>query len=389
MMHAGHLLLIEETLSANFSDVMEYIASISCASYPIFSSLDIRNSGFKIAHVDANLFPAGFNNLSGTGKDLLAKNVAKYLGKHFTDAKNILIYVENFTRNLKYIESINVIKESIENAGCNVRFGIADLEEDRVLDDGTIIHKLVLKNGALCTLDGFVPDVIILNNDLTAGTPELLLSSKQRVVPSYTLGWHSRSKANHFRIFNTIMDDFCSKFALDPWLLSTYFEDCDNVDFKTKTGLECLAKKVDGLLARIKTKYSEYNIQSEPYLFVKADKGTFGMGIMTVKSGNDIVNINKKSRHSMQVIKQGRVNEHLLIQEGIPTIERAREHSAETMAYMCNNECLEMFYRYNTEKDTFSNLNSSGMHFTEGADEHLKVTKLVISKIAGIASMRE
>ena len=30
---------------------------------PFYSSIDIRNSGFKIAPIDTNLFPAGFNNL--------------------------------------------------------------------------------------------------------------------------------------------------------------------------------------------------------------------------------------------------------------------------------------------------------------------------------------
>ena len=31
---------------------------------PFYSSIDIRNSGFKISPVDTNLFPAGFNNLN-------------------------------------------------------------------------------------------------------------------------------------------------------------------------------------------------------------------------------------------------------------------------------------------------------------------------------------
>ena len=34
---------------------------------PFYTSIDIRNSGYKIAPVDTNLFPAGFNNLD---KDL-------------------------------------------------------------------------------------------------------------------------------------------------------------------------------------------------------------------------------------------------------------------------------------------------------------------------------
>ena len=31
---------------------------------PFYSSVDLRNSGFKIAPVDTNLYPGGFNNLS-------------------------------------------------------------------------------------------------------------------------------------------------------------------------------------------------------------------------------------------------------------------------------------------------------------------------------------
>src|SRR3989338_6145422 len=30
---------------------------------PLYSSVDIRDAGFKIAVVDTNIFPAGFNNL--------------------------------------------------------------------------------------------------------------------------------------------------------------------------------------------------------------------------------------------------------------------------------------------------------------------------------------
>ena len=31
---------------------------------PFYSSCDLRNSGFKLAPVDTNLFPGGFNNLN-------------------------------------------------------------------------------------------------------------------------------------------------------------------------------------------------------------------------------------------------------------------------------------------------------------------------------------
>ena len=31
---------------------------------PFYASVDLRNAGYKLAPVDTNLFPAGFNNLS-------------------------------------------------------------------------------------------------------------------------------------------------------------------------------------------------------------------------------------------------------------------------------------------------------------------------------------
>ena len=31
---------------------------------PFYSSVDVRNAGFKLAPVDTNLFPGGFNNLT-------------------------------------------------------------------------------------------------------------------------------------------------------------------------------------------------------------------------------------------------------------------------------------------------------------------------------------
>ncbi len=39
---------------------------------PIYGSVDIRDAGWKIAVVDANHFPAGFNNISAEDEPHLA-----------------------------------------------------------------------------------------------------------------------------------------------------------------------------------------------------------------------------------------------------------------------------------------------------------------------------
>src|SRR5262245_56253624 len=40
---------------------------------PVYGSIDLRNAGFKLAPIDMNLFPAGFNNLN---PDFLSQSVA-------------------------------------------------------------------------------------------------------------------------------------------------------------------------------------------------------------------------------------------------------------------------------------------------------------------------
>ena len=39
----------------------------------------------------------------------------------------------------------------------------------------------------------------------------------------------------------------------------------------------------EALLGKIRRKYKEYGINEKPFVIVKADAGTYGMGIMTVR----------------------------------------------------------------------------------------------------------
>ena len=42
------------------------------------------------------------------------------------------------------------------------------------------------------------------------------------------------------------------------------------------------------MLDQVRGKYKEYGIDREPFVIVKADAGTYGMGIMTVKDPADV-----------------------------------------------------------------------------------------------------
>ena len=91
-------------------------------SYPIYSSYDIRDAGYKISNVDANIFPAGFNNICPTDKESAVSLMKKYIDGHYgPNTKNILLVTEEHTNNLFYWENVFTIRTLIESAGKTVR----------------------------------------------------------------------------------------------------------------------------------------------------------------------------------------------------------------------------------------------------------------------------
>src|ERR1700730_12322389 len=73
---------------------------------PIYGSMDIRNAGFKLAPVDTNLFPAGFNNLNPRGLPLYVQAMQATIAEIGPDISKILLIPESHTRNQFYFESV-------------------------------------------------------------------------------------------------------------------------------------------------------------------------------------------------------------------------------------------------------------------------------------------
>lgn len=97
---------------------------------PFYASVDLRNAGFKLAPVDTNLFPAGFNNLNSASKPLCIQAFQIALERFFPNAKGIVIIPESHTRNLKYLDNVVTIQEYITLAGYHCYLGT--LREDIV-----------------------------------------------------------------------------------------------------------------------------------------------------------------------------------------------------------------------------------------------------------------
>ena len=104
--------------------------------------------------------------------------------------------------------------------------------------------------------------------------------------------------------------------GIDPWFINPLFNGC-----KGWTFISARAKKrwpvVDQMLGKIAAeKYREQD-RRKPFVIVKADAGTYGMGIMSVKTPVRRLARNRKQRNKMAVIKgrPGR-SARVIVQEG-------------------------------------------------------------------------
>ncbi|MDA7841522.1 glutamate--cysteine ligase [Gammaproteobacteria bacterium] len=325
---------------------------------PFYTSIDLRNSGYKIAPVDTNLFPAGFNNLDSDLDFLYIAAVQHALERISPTLTKVLIISENHTRNKFYLSSIDSLSNIIRKAGYEVKVS------SMLNSDGNINELLVNKNNML-TYDGFTPDAILLNNDLSDGIPDILDNVIQPILPDKNLGWTKRSKTIHFEYYTDVINNFSRLLDIDSWLLEPLFRNCGEIDFKTKQGEDCLVHHASRLLTLIQEKYKEYDIQEDPYIMIKADSGTYGMGIMKVKSIDELLNLNRKQRTKMLKTKGGNKVDKVILQEGIYSNEKLKpsNHVAEPVIYSFGSNLVGGFYRLHDSKSNSENLNSPGMTF--------------------------
>ncbi len=339
---------------------------------PFYASVDLRNAGFKLAPVDTNLFPGGFNNLNPSFLPLCVQAAMAAIEKICPEAKNLLLIPESHTRNQFYLQNVARLATILHHTGLNVRIGslLPEVTAPTTLDlpDGQKLTLEPLKRlgpaGRRLGLEDFDPCAILLNNDLSGGVPEILKGiAEQSLLPPLNAGWHVRRKSHHFAAYNDVANDFAQTLGIDPWLINPGFEVCGEVNFQERAGEECLAANVDTLLFRIRAKYKEYGVAEKPFVIVKADAGTYGMGIMTVRDASEVRGLNRKQRNKMAVGKEGLQVTEVIIQEGVPTFEKVDEGVAEPVVYMIDRYVVGGFYRVNTSRGIDENLNAPGMSF--------------------------
>lgn len=355
---------LHDQICQHYATVDQWFRSkTSQLAYPIYSSYDIRDSGYKVTNVDANIYPAGFNNICPTDKETSVELFKKYITYHYQfPVKNILLITEEHTKNPYYSENVSTISDLLTQAGFNVRLAFPrDLAETLVLESVTG-KKLQIGSGFehSAWFKDFAPDLVLSNNDFSLALEDWAKQTTKPVNPPRELGWYQRKKSRYFHNYNQLCDEISQIMQVDPFLLRVETEEFSEFDINSDESRDHLADQVDRFLQNLKVKYAAEKINQEPFCFVKNNSGTYGLGVIKVNSAQEIKEWTYNARKKMKAAKGGRDIEQVIIQEGIPSVVRSEESSAEPVIYMIGCELAGGFLRTHAEKSSTESLNSPG-----------------------------
>ena len=392
---SGNAAKLAAGITARRDEVEKWLAiELAKQRVPFYCSVDLRVSDHKITPVDTNLFPGGFNNLSAEVSPGAAKAAAHVLTSQWSAAKKIAIVTERHTRNPYYVAHLIKLRQLVTAAGAEVRLAFFDGEPQTLESHHQSVEVGTLtRDGDRVSIDGFEPDLIVLNHDQTAGTPAIIENLAQSITPPPQAGWAYRRKSAHFMQYSRVVGRFATDFGIDPWQLEAYFNVCMRVDISRNIGLDCLARATEETLADIKANHGRMAISEKPFVALKADAGTYGMGVLMVDDPQAVHTLNRRQRQNLSVIKEGVTVTDILIQEGVPTSDRIEGLVAEPVIYMIGTEVVGGFWRLNESKKERDNLNSRGMLFWpftgNPVDKDRSFAMSVVARLALLATTRE
>jgi glutamate--cysteine ligase len=317
-----------------------------------YSSVDLRNAGFKLAPVDTNLFPAGFNNLTVEMMPLAVQAAMAAIEKICPEAKNLLVVPED-SRDPFYLMHLERLMQVFAMAGLNVRLGSLDAglkapETVRLPDGGSLVIEPLVRGKRRLGLKDFDPCTILLNHELAAGAPPALRGlHEQYLLPPLHGGASVRSKSQYFQSYEEVAKKFAKLLGMDPWLINP-------MHALGGKSVDSLQGQVEAMLTKVRRKYKEYGINERPFVVVKADRGRDGMGIASVRDARDLPALLAKA--DPDLLASG----ELVVQEGVPTYERINSAVAEPVVCMIDRYVIGGYYRVHAERGNDENLAAPG-----------------------------
>ena len=336
---------------------------------PFYSSVDIRNAGFKLAPVDTNLFPGGWNNLTQQMLPLAVQAAQAAIEKICPEARNLLVIPENHSRNTFYLANIAQLVRIFHMAGLNVRVGSIDpaIKSPKKIElpnGDTVTLEPVVRTKRRLGIKNFDPCTILLNNDLSAGTPGIVEDlHEQYLLPPVHAGWSVRRKSNHFRSYEEISKRFGKLLGIDPWLINPMSSLAEGVNLGEGVGVDLITSHVDAMLTKVRRKYKEYGINEKPFVVVKADSGPGGTSVMTVRDAREVEALSAQAYSQTSSKGSAPALMDLIVQEGVLTNERVHDGVAEPVVYMMDRYVVGGFYRVHAGRGSDESLKSPGASF--------------------------
>tara|TARA_B110000902_G_C14231915_1_gene559195 strand:- start:199 stop:1431 length:1233 start_codon:yes stop_codon:yes gene_type:complete len=366
---------------------------------PFYGSVDVRDAGWKIAVVDANHFPAGFNNIDEKDMPAISALMSTHIERNHGICSWIHLYPEAHTRNKGYVENIATIKKLLEMAGYKCTIGSPIFDDKGWLDglsgpvDLTMTTVEIIDGQEVLLVDGEQPDLILLNNDLTEG---VLPGLGSHVFPPKEMGWHRRRKSEHYAHLQAYVNEMADMLGIDSWHLMTEWFVSENKCLEKESCRLRLAEEIDEFLQGLAEKYAAHGIEREPVAFIKNDRGTYGLGIMVVTKGEQILALSNRKMNKLMYAKGGVDVENFLIQEGVPTSLLTSEGApVEPVIYLIDGQAASWFYRINPKKGDNENLNSPSARFESYPDgqgkygQHAQGWHALIAELSMLAMGKE
>ena len=338
---------------------------------PFYSAVDLRNAGFKLAPVDTNLFPDGFNNLTPEMLPLAVQAAMAAIDKICPEAKNLLLIPQGLRHNSFYLANLQRLVQIFTQAGLNVRLGSLDAAIQAptalALPDGSeLTLEPLVRTRRRLGLKDFDPCTILVNDDLVGGAPEVLQDlHEQYLLPPLHAGRSVRRKSRHFKSYEEVSKKFAKLLGMDPWLIHPLHGQCGQVDLGQPSGLDCVRTNADAVLAKVRRKFKEYGIAEKPFVVIKADAGGAGLGVMTVRDARDIdaaMLRARRGRSAADALGSAELDD-VIIQEGVPSYERINDAVAEPVVLMVDRYVVGGYYRVHAERGIDENLNAPGSSF--------------------------
>ncbi len=337
-----------------------------------YASVDLRNAGYKLAPVGTHLFPSTFHHLTPEMLPLAVQAAMAAIEKICPEAKNLLLIPEARLRDSFYLQHLQRLVEIFTQAGLNVRLGsldesLASPTTVALADGSELVLEPLLRSRNRVGLKDFDPCTVLLNNQLASGVPAALANlHEQFVLPPLHAGWHARRKSRHFQSYEEVAKKFAKLLGMDPWLINPLHAQCGQVDFAKASGVECVREHADAVLAKVRRKYKEYGINEKPFVVVKSDDGA-GMGIMTLRDARELDNLpamlaaRQSGRGGLSQVMPAAGD--VIIQEGVPTMERIHDAMAEPVVVMIDRYVVGGFYRVHADRNADEDLSAPGSSY--------------------------